>query len=781
MREVIYHPASDSAFAGELTEEDAREGCEIIPAHELMRGNEVAVGLGFSVALADMDFETYSEAGYYFDEEAKDGLGQWRPIPGTPQGKAGLAAVGVPVYSEHPSTEILSLAYNLKDGKGERLWLPGMEPPLELFLFIMNSKGRIEAFNSSFEWYIWNNVGHKRLGWPELPLELLSCAMAKSKAFGLPGALKNVAAVLDTCEQKDKAGDNLMKLSKPRQPTKNLPYRRFTPEQHPDDFAAFYNYNLQDIRAESAVSAVVPDLSEQERAVWLFDQHVNTRGAPIDVEGLNACRDILTKAQNKYTAELQEITRGAVPSATSFQKLGEWLAFRGCPLPNVQGATCEEALATFEMSDDVRRVLEIRVSLGSASVKKINSILLRTSHDGRLRDLFRYYGAERTGRFAGAGAQPQNLPSSGPDVKQCDPVNGCGKHCHVSLDECPWCGSPGWASGSAEWTPEAVDDAIEAMLTGDLNFVERVFGDAIPLIGGCLRGLFCAGPDTELIASDFSAIEGVVAAALAGEEWRLEVFRGHGMIYETSASKITGIPLDEFIRHKKETGQHHPLRKKIGKIAELASGFQGGVNAWKAFGADALFDNDDEIKAAVDAWRKASPNIVNMWYGLERAAKAAVRNPGTWHTYNGIKYGVLDGVLYCELLSGRRLAYQKPRLMPDVLPWGKPTERLEFEGWNSDSSKGRVGWKVIDTFGGRLFENVVQATARDIMAHAMLNLDRAGYPIVLHVHDEPVAEVPKGWGSVQEFEQLMTFLPGWCASWPIKAAGGWRGKRYRKD
>ena len=778
MREVIVHPESDCIFAGKFTESDAQQGAHTTRAHELRAGELIATGLGWSRVLPDMDFETYSEAGFYFDEE----LGKWSAVPGSPKTGHGLPAVGTPVYTEHDSAEILSLAYDLKDGLGPRLWLPGMPPPVELFNHIANPNALpLEAHNSGFEWYVWNNIGVRRHGWPALPLERLSCSMAKGKAFGLPGALGKVAEVLEVGEQKDKAGANLMKLTKPRQPTKNIHDRRFTPLRHSDEFSALYNYNIQDIRAESAVSAQVPDLSAYERGVWIFDQRVNTRGAPIDTAGLNVCRDILNKATAKYTEELNEVTRGAVPSAAAVQKFGEWLAFRGVPLPNMQKETIAAAVKRDDLPPDVKRALEIRVSLGSNSVKKINAILLRISRDGRLRELFRYYGAERTGRFAGAGAQPQNLPSAGPSVKQCDPVNGCGKHSHIASDACPWCGSPGWVSGAAPWSPEAVDDALEAMATGDLAFVERAFGDAIALIGGCLRGLFCAPPGRDLIASDFTAIEGVVAAAIAGEEWRLEVFRTHGLIYESSASAITGIPLDEFIRHKKETGEHHPLRKKIGKIAELASGFQGGVNAWKAFGAADLFESDDEIKAAVDAWRAASPNIVNCWYGLERAAKNAVRSPGTWYEYNGIKYGVKDGVLYCELLSGRRLAYQNPRLVPDVLPWGKPTERLEFDGWNSDSTKGRVGWKVIDTFGGRLFENVVQATARDIMVHAMLNLEAAGYPVVLHVHDEPVAEVAEGAGDVAHFEALMVDLPEWCKNWPIKAAGGWRGKRYRKD
>jgi len=742
-------------------------------------GQKIPAGYGFSTILGDLDFETYSEAGYFFDKVKQ----KWVGIHGAPKGKKGLGVVGAAVYSEHPTTEIVSLAYNLKDGHGPHLWLPGNAPPYDLLKYIADeSREPLEAWNSSFEWYIWNNVAVPMLGWAPLPLHRLACAMAKGKAFGLPGKLGKAAEVIRAGQQKDKGGDKLIqKLSVPRNPTKADKSLRLTPQSNPQDFSSFYQYNLQDIKSEAAVSLLTPDLSPYEREVWLMDQRINTRGVPIDMAGLKACQVILEKATQVYTDELNRITNDQVPTATSFAKLGAWFESRGYGLPNVQGTTCDDALLRNDLPNDVRRVLEIRKYLGSVSVKKVYALLLRTSADGRVRDLFRYYGAERTGRFAGAGVQPQNMPSSGPAVKQCDEINGCGKYFYAGADECPWCGSPGWVTGAAEWGPDAVEDALEAMHTGDLAFVERCFGDAVETIGGCLRGLFCTRKGGEFLVSDYSAIEGVVAAALSGEQWRLDVFHTHGMIYEMSAAMITGVPFQDFINHKKETGNHHPLRKKIGKIAELASGFQGSVGAWKQFGADEFFTDDAEIKAAVDAWRKASPNIVKMWYGLEDAAKNAVRAPGHQYIYNGIKYFVYEGVLYCELLSGRRLVYQKPRLKMDQWPSGQPKEVLIFEGHNSDSTKGPVGWMVFDTYGGKLFENVVQATARDIMVHGMLNIERAGYPIVLHVHDEPAAEVMSGTGSIEEFEALMMSLPGWCAGWPIKAAGGWRGRRYRKD
>ena len=295
---------------------------------------------------------------------------------------------------------------------------------------------------------------------------------------------------------------------------------------------------------------------------------------------------------------------------------------------------------------------------------------------------------------------------------------------------------------------------------------------------GMYQLIIIAEPDEghDFICSDYSAIEAVVLAALAGEEWRLEVFRTHGKIYEMSAAKISGVPFEEFLRHKETTGDHPPLRKKVGKVAELASGYQGGYNAWLAFGADKHL-GEQEIRDAIKAWRKESPAIVNFWYRVEEFAIAAVQAPGARFEYRGLYFGVIDDVLYIRLLSGRLLKYHAPRIKNGTTPWGAPALKLTFMGLDSFTKK----WTRLSTYGGKLTENIVQATSRDILAHALLKTNAAGYRPVLHIHDEIVAEVPEGWGDVGEFESLMADLPAWCSDWPVRAAGGWRGKRYKKD
>lgn len=734
-------------------------------------GAKVPAGLTYATALPDMDFETYSEAGYYWDEAKQ----KWRAPDGFPQGKAGLQSIGAPVYAAHPSTEVLTLSYDLKDGLGPRRWTPGQSPPVDLFNHIVHGR-LIEAHNSSFEFYIWHYVCHGRMGWPALPLAQLRCSMSKCAAWGLPGKLGKAAEVINAPEQKDKAGETLIrKLCCPRTPTKKNALRRLTPESNPEDFTALYNYCDQDIRAEAAVSIRVPDFEPEELDLWLLDQRINVRGVYIDPKGLSDCIEIVKQARERYTSEL--ISLVGIPDITvdKLDQLKGWAAAKGFSTPSLDADHVAAALKRTDLPPDVYRVLQIRATLGSASVKKTAAIERTVSADGRLRDLFVMNGARQTGRHAGMGAQPQNLPVTGPEVVEC---LSCGTVSWSGLNACPKCGCQ--ESKPTEWGVEAVESALHAIASRDLATVESLWGDATAAVAGCLRGLFSAAPRHDLICSDYSAIEAVVLAELAGEEWRREVFRTHGKIYEMSAAKITGVPFQEFLDHKERAGTHHPLRKKIGKVAELASGYQGSLGAWKAFGADAFMD-DAEILANVKAWRAASPNIVKFWYGLQDAATMAIQNPGQCYAYRDISYGVKGDVMYCRLPSGRTLSYHKPKLHPDVMPWGKQVFKITFEGWNSDSTKGPIGWMVRDTYGGKLCENVTQATANDILRYALLNLDKAGYTPVLHVHDEVVSEVVKGTGSIEEFERIMGTLPAWCADWPVKAAGGWRGKRYRKD
>lgn len=753
----------------------------------LPAGTLIPAALGTSEVLPSFDFETYSEAGFNIDPHTGKVRGA-----GT-QGKGGLPVVGAPNYAAHASTEVLCMYYDLKDGKGRRAWYPGFPDPTDLLAHISGG-GLIEAWNVTFEFWIWNTVCTRRYDWPTLTLEQCRCAMAKSRRHSLPGALGRAAHVLGTLE-KDKEGERLIqKLTRPLTPTKNRQAHRWTPATAWDDFAALYKYCDVDVQTEDHASAKIPDLSPQELATWQVDQRINVRGVRVDVPTLEAMLDILGQTERKYTMELAQITQGAVGSVSEAAKFSAWLTENGVHTGTIDKAFVAEALKRDDLPPVCRRALEIRETLGATNVKKLRTLKLQVSSDGRLRDQYRYCGADRTGRWAAGGVQLQNITAKGPKSSQCE---SCEEYFGAHLEECPHCGA--WLlHAMPDWTVDAVESCMRVIAKRDLALLERVWGDPITALCGCLRGLFTAKPGHDLICCDFSAIEAVAAACVTRCQWRIEVFSGDGKIYEASAAKATGIPLEEILEYKKKNGMHHPARKTIGKVRELAGGYGGWINAWKNFGADA-FMTDDEIKTDVLKWRGESPEIVEMWggqlrwcgpgkwdyrpelFGLEGAAINAVLHPGQCFSCIDLTYGVWDDVLFCRLPSGRYLHYHKPRLAEaqDKLNRG-PSFQLTFEGHNSNAAKGPVGWHRMETYGGRLFENYVQAVALDIQAEAILRLEAAGFPVVMHTHDEATAEVPEGSGSIDEMAAIMSQRPAWAAWWPLRAAG-WRHKRYQKD
>lgn len=786
---VLHH--TGTLFLGDPS---AHHGAEQIDPTQLPAGTRVATTLYHSEVLPSMDFETYSEAGFTIDPHTGKVKGRG------PQGKGGLPAAGTPVYAEHPSTEILSLCYDLKDGRGRRRWLPGFPNPDDLLAHIAGG-GLIEAWNVTFEWWIWNMVGVRKLGWPVLPLSQCRCAMAKARRYSVPGSLDNAAKVLGTPE-KDKDGKRLIqKLTRPHTPTKNRPAHRWTPATAWEDFCKFYDYNDDDVVAEDNAAALIPDLRPDELATWQMDQTINARGVQVDIQTLDAALDVLGQAERKYTQELARITGGAVGSVSEVEKMRDWLdQAQGFYMPDIQADTVKDALKRPDVPPAARQVLEIRASLGAANVKKLRSLRLQVSSDGRLRDQYKYCGADRTGRAAAGGVQLQNITAKGPKTCRCEDIT-CGKIYGRDVDSvgCPRCGSFEFHELS-DWTIEAVEQAIEDVRTASLEWVERVWGAPIAVLCGILRGLFIAAPGKKLVCVDFSAIEAVVAACLSRCQWRIDVFSTHGKIYEASAANATGIPFEEILAYKKQHGTHHPARKGVGKIRELAGGYGGWINAWKNFGADDYFDSDDEIKADVLAWREESPEIVDMWggqyrwcgpgrwdfrpelHGLEGAAIQAIRNPGRHFSHYDITYAVADDILFCRLPSGRFLHYHRPRLTPckDKLNRG-PSVSISFEGYNSNAAKGPVGWVRMETFGGRLFENVVQAVSADIQFGALLRCEAAGYLIVMHTHDEGCAEVPdRPEYSVAAMERIMSERPAWASWWPLRAAG-WEHHRYQKD
>lgn len=605
-----------------------------------------------------IDFETYSEAGYVYDVHTR----RWKSAA---RNKSGIGLVGAAAYAFHPSTTVLSLAYN------ETLWLPGQPYPDDLLEHVRNG-GIISAHNVEFEYYIWNIVCRRLFNWPLLHIDQLQCTAARAAEHNLPTKL----AHLSNIKQDSRI---VQKVCVPGRNPK------------PEDYQQLYSYNLDDVRAERTLPACSSEL---------FKTHmrINTRGVQIDRELLYRMIRHNKAREEVLTQELRELTGRSDITGDKVEQLKEITGIDDFNADN---------LRKLDINDPViQRIVDIRLELGSKTVKKLYAMHHALCPDGRLRGLFRYRGASQTGRFSGTLVQPQNLK-------------------RTSYDE--------------ELLQRVMQSEPDGTITNDE-------------LSSLIRALFVAAPGKQLVCSDYSAIEAVVLAMISGEQWRIDVFRTHGKIYEASAATITGKNLDEIT----------PELRQLGKVAELASGYQGALNAWKNFGAD-KFMNDEQIINAVKAWRAASPNIVALWYRLEREAIQAVCNPNT--QFGQYYYDPSQQVLLCALPSGRQLYYWHPHMRDDQLAYWR---------WRGNS------WELEYLYGGLLTENQVQAISCDILCHALVNCERNGYPVVLHVHDEIVAEVEPGSSSVEGLEQIMNDLPTWAKDWPVKAKGGWIGTRYKK-
>lgn len=720
-----------------------------------------------SIETKTLDVETYSEAGYVWSSvKSYTPSGLIKPgwIIVQKSKNSGLACVGAYAYAEHPSTEILSL-----DFEGE-LWKAG-DPPPQNYINWIQSGGLVDAHNSFFEYVIMRFVATRKMGWPLLPIGQLRCTASRCRSWGLPGSLENAGRALNLTIQKDMEGHAAMlKVSKPRDPTQKDSRVRYTPADAPELFAKLYPYNQTDTAAERLLGGALPQLTAFELEVWKLDQRINERGICVDIEAVNGGIKIIQQLETQKTAELAAVTGGVVTTGGQTDRMHAFLRAQGVVLPNMQKKTVAAALDDKRLQGKARQVLQLRQDLALASVKKLFSMHNRVASDGRLHDLFVYGGAARTLRWSSEAVQLHNLAKAGPDLMIC---SSCGNY-QMPYFGCKICGTlKGLAA--VDWCAEAAAQCIETIKQGSLPaLVERWGGDAAFAISGSIRAMLIAGPGSDFIGTDYDSIEARILAQIAGEEWRLEVFRTHGNIYEMSLAHMSGIAYAEIMEHKERTGHHHPLRK-VSKVRELASGYQGAVAAYKRFGAGDYYDSDEAILADVKEWREKSPAIVALWRACEERTAAAVAEPDTWKPYREIAYYYAQAhdVLYCRLPSGRLLPYHKPRLAPN--DWG----RLAVTYTGQDQESG--AWCRVDGYGGMYTAHIVQGAARDILAWAMLQLDAQGYPVVLHVHDEPVAEVPEGTGSVEAVERILGILPPWAAHWPITATGGWRGKKFRKD
>ena len=631
-----------------------------------------------------------------------------------------LQKTGVYRYCESPNFEILLFAYSVDNAPVEVVDLACGEKIPEEVLAALEDEAVIKwAFNASFERICLSRF----LGYPTgeyLDPESWRCSMIWSATMGLPLSLEGVGAVLGLEKQKLTEGKDLIKyFCQPCAPTKTNGQRtRNRPFHAPDKWAAFKRYNIRDVETEMGIQQKlrkfpVPDSVWEE---YHIDQEINDRGVRLDMELVHQAIEMDTRSREELTEAMKHLT--ALENPNSVQQMKQWLSDKGLETESLDKKAVAELLKTAppELCD----VLTLRQQLAKSSVRKYQAMEKTVCEDGRARGMFQFYGANRTGRFSGRNIQLQNLPQNHlPDLAE----------------------------------------ARALVRIGDFSGVELLYEDVPDTLSQLIRTAFIPREGTQFLVADFSAIEARVIAWFADERWRQEVFAKGGDIYCASASQMFKVPVEKH-------GINGHLRQK-GKIAELALGYGGSTGALKAMGAIEMGLTEEELPPLVDAWRQANPNIVKFWWDVDRAVMEAVKYKHTTTDY-GLTFSCRSGMLFITLPSGRKLAYVKPKVGTNKFGG----ECITYEGVG-----GTKKWEHLDSYGPKFVENIVQATARDILCYAMRTLRCCS--IVMHIHDELVIEAdPKV--SLDAVCEQMGRTPPWAKGLLLRA-DGYATPFYKKD
>lgn len=629
-----------------------------------------------------------------------------------------LAKSGVYRYAEAPDFEILLFGYSVDAEPVQVVDLASGEMiPREIKNAVLDSQVTKWAFNAQFE-----RICLSRYLGIWLEPNSWRCTMVWSAYLGLPLSLEGAALVTGADKQKLTEGKELIRyFSVPCKPTQTNGGRtRNLPEHAPDKWERFKAYNARDVEAEMAIQSRLEKfpMPEHEWQNYILDQQINDRGIQLDLELVKQAIRCDNQTREELTNRMRVLTKLENPNSVAQMKT--WLSENGLETESLDKTSVKTLLRT--APDRLSEVLELRQLLAKSSVKKYTAMENVVCADGRARGLLQFYGANRTGRFAGRLIQVQNLPQNHlPDLEQ----------------------------------------ARSLVRSGQFEALEMLYNSVPGVLSELIRTAFIPKEGFKFIVADFSAIEARVIAWLAGEAWRNEVFATHGKIYEASAAQMFRVPIAEVTKGS-------PLRQK-GKIAELALGYGGSVGALKAMGALEMGLSEEELKPLVAAWRNTNPNIVRLWWDVDSSVKEAVKERTRTETHR-IQFEYRSGMLLIRLPSGRQLTYVKPRI--GINSFG--SESVSYEGIGTTKK-----WERIESYGPKFVENIVQAISRDILCFAMQNLDRAGYKIVMHVHDEAVLEVPLE-VSLQDVCTLMGKTPPWAKGLLLRA-DGYECNFYKKD
>lgn len=642
-----------------------------------------------------------------------------------------LTENGVYKYVDSDNFKILLFAYAFDDEDVKIIDMENGEKLPEKVIKALQDRDIIKtAYNAQFERVALNRYFNiETVNW--------DCTMVKAWSLGMTGNLANIGQIVGLPEDKQKLaiGKKLIKLfcsPKPQRKNKNQiamfkQSERVLPQDMPEEWEQFKEYCIRDVEVERDVRRKLDrfETMKQERTLYELDQKINDRGVLIDLDMAVNAISIDLEQTERLTKIFQETT--GLENPNSLVDLKKYIKDKtGREVSAITKGNMKSLQRKFKNYPDILKALEIRQALSKTSISKYRKMIDVACRDGRARGLLQFYGAS-TGRWAGRLIQVQNLPQN-----------------HIS----------------------DLDTARDIVKNGDLELLEMVYDNPSDILSQCIRPTIIPSPGKKFIVSDFSAIEARVIAWLAGERWRLDVFNSHGKIYEASASQMFNVPLEQIDKGS-------DLRQK-GKVAELALGYQGSVGALKSMGALKMGLTEEELKPLVDTWRSSNPKIVQFWYDTENKVKEAIANRSTVQINKYVKAFYKSGILFIELPSGRRLAYPKPRLIDHDIFEGM--KKIVFEGMNSTSRQ----WGWIDTYGGKLVENIVQATARDCLAYSMLQLDKAGYEIVMHVHDEVVIEIDKSRDELKNVTDIMGQEIPWAKGLPLRA-DGYECDYYQKD
>ncbi|WP_071392686.1 DNA polymerase [Bacillus tuaregi] len=634
-----------------------------------------------------------------------------------------LIKSGVYAYCESPDFEILLFAYAVDDDEVQIVDLAsGEEIPDDILKAMMDPAVIKTAYNANFERTCLDKHFHQ-----PMPPEQWRCSSVHALMLGLPGYLDGVAKCLRLKDQKMKEGKALIRyFSVPCKPTKvNEGRTRNLPEHDLDKWVTFKDYCKQDIEVERQIRKKLEafPISKVEQKLWELDQKINDEGVLIDSILVENALRADKEFQDRLFEEAVRLTGLENPNSPA--QLKGWLLKQGIEVDSLAKKNVEALMGEVE-NPEVKRLLELRQAMSKTSVKKYEAMERSICSDQRIRGLLQFYGANRTGRWAGRLVQIHNLPRN-------------------SLID--------------------LQIARDLLKSGVYEALELLFESVSDVLSQLIRTAFIPSKGHRFVVADFSAIEARVIAWLAGERWRMDVFQSHGKIYEASAAQMFKVPIETIDKGS-------PLRQK-GKIAELALGYGGSKGALMQMGALDMGLTEDELPELVSAWREANPNIVKLWWGIEAAAIKAVKERAVVKMQYGLTFHYTKGILFITLPSGRSLAYVRPRIGVDER-FGK--EQLTYEG----TEQGSKQWGRIPTYGGKLTENIIQAIARDCLAVSMLRLDEAGYRINFHVHDEVILDVPISTGSMEEVENIMGQSIDWAPGLPL-GADSFETFYYKKD